>query len=287
VLGLRHGMPASRFEKPSVTTLAAAVVLGLAVGFVRCGAPAKTGGSETPGVPSTGATRPDAPGQTAATPEVSVTASASAAPPRPSAPAKRQKYVVAALGDSLTDAKSGGGKYLEYVAKRCPESRFDNFGKGGDMVNQMRKRFERDVLNNGTDYTHLVVFGGVNDLYSDLTAGRTPAKVGADLTAIYSAARAKNWSIVALTVAPWGGFAKYYNEKRSASTRELNGWLATQVKEKKIDHVVDAFALLSCGDPERLCPEYAKPMHDGLHFGPPGHEKLGAALYEQVFASCR
>jgi lysophospholipase L1-like esterase len=51
--------------------------------------------------------------------------------------------------------------------------------------------------------------------------------------------------------------------------------------------VIDAYPLLSCGDAERLCPELAAPHKDGIHFGPAGHEKIGAALYEQVFKSCR
>ena len=46
------------------------------------------------------------------------------------------------------------------------------------MVNQMRRRFDDDVFGPGKPaYTHVIVFGGVNDLYSDLTAGRTPALI--------------------------------------------------------------------------------------------------------------
>ncbi|MCC6901056.1 MAG: SGNH/GDSL hydrolase family protein [Polyangiaceae bacterium] len=280
-------MAASRFEKPSVTTLAAATVTAVAVAFVRCGGPGPQ--PSPPGSPATSpAPEPAPPSALPETtpprtpPETTPSASAVAAPPAP-----KQKVVVAALGDSLTDAKSAGGRYLEVLQKRCPESRFDNFGKGGDMVNQIRKRFERDVLTNGTDYTHLLVFGGVNDLYSDLTAGRTPAKISADLAAIYQAAHARGWKVIALTVAPWGGFTKYYNDKRGAATRELNEWISAQVAAKKVDWVVDAHGLLSCGDPDRLCKDLTGSLKDGLHFGAPGHDKLGAAIYDQVFTSCR
>ena len=274
-------MPPPRFTKPSATTLAAAAVAALAAGFVRCGAPAEPASVPTPPPPS-GATLVAPPAPSAAAPPPT----ASAAPAAP-VPVAKQKVVVAALGDSLTDAKSAGGKYLEVLAKRCPESRFDNFGKGGDMVNQIRRRFERDVLSSGTAYTHVLVFGGVNDLYSDLTAGRTPAKISADLSAIYQASRGRGWKVVALTVAPWGGFTKYYNDKRGAATRELNAWIAGRVEQNEIDYVIDAYALLSCGDPERLCKEYAGSLRDGLHFGAPGHEKLGAAIHERAFTNCR
>lgn len=276
-------MTAPRFEAPGPATLAAALAMLLALAFVRCGPPqpgvtTPASSVAAPVAATTTAGPPTAPSSAPSTPP-------SAEPPAPAAPEPKRPVVVAALGDSLTDAKSGGGKYLDYLAKRCPESRIDNYGKGGDMVNQMRKRFERDVLTSGTAYTHLILFGGVNDLYSDLTAGRTPAKIEADLAAIYQAARARGWKVVALTVAPWGGFTKYYNDKRAAATKELNTWIRAQLTEAKISAVVDAFALLDCKD--KLCPEYAGTLRDGLHFGPAGHEKLGAALHEQVFASCR
>ena len=272
-------MAAPHFEKPSVTTLAAAAAAALAAVVVRCGGP-------TPSPPAP-VTAPAPTPPAAASSPVAPPAPAPSVSAVPAPPAAKQKVVVAALGDSLTDAKSAGGRYLEVLQKRCPESRFDNFGKGGDMVNQMRRRFEQSVLPSGTDYTHLVVFGGVNDLYSDLTAGRTPAKISADLAAIYQAAQARGWKVVALTVAPWGGFTKYHNPKRAAATRELNEWIVAQRATKKVDWVIDAHGLLSCGDPERLCPDLAGSLKDGLHFGAPGHEKLGAAIYDQVFTNCR
>lgn len=193
-------------------------------------------------------------------------------------------YRVAAVGDSLTDTRSHGGKYLTYLQRQCPESTFDNYGVGGEMVNQMRRRFVRQVLATAGRYTHVLVFGGVNDLYSDLTAGRTPEKISRDLAWMYQQAHDAGIEVVALTVAPWGGFRRYFNAKRSESTKKLNQWIQ---RESGADAVVDAYALLSCGDPERLCPEYMKPFRDGLHFGERGHEVLGKALHESVFASCR
>ena len=201
----------------------------------------------------------------------------------PKAAAARRACRVAALGDSLTDYRSGGGGYLRVLEKRCPESEFVNYGKGGDMLNQMRRRFEAEVLAEpASRFTHLIVFGGVNDLYSDETALRTPAKMQRDLTAVYQAARARGWRVVAITVAPWGGFAKWFTPRRSAATSEINAW----IKASPADSVVDAHALLSCGDPERLCAEYSPPFKDGLHFGKKGHEKLGDALYEAEFQRC-
>lgn len=200
------------------------------------------------------------------------------------APGNGKAYVIAAIGDSLTDPKSHGGKYLEYVKKRCKGSRIDNYGKGGSMVNQMRRRFLEVVLPNPIPYSHLVVFGGVNDLYSDKTAGRTPEKIAADLSLIYAKAKQRGMKVVAITVAPWGGFSRYYNDRRGENTRRVNEWIQAELAEGKVDHVVDAYALLSCGRPEYLCPEWAI---DGIHFNAKGHEVLGRALVEEAFPDCR
>src|ERR1019366_5187418 len=127
---------------------------------------------------------------------LSLAGDAHADPPPSTAP-----VVVAAIGDSLSDPRVGGGKYLDVLRKRCPQSRFDSYGKGGEMVNQMRHRFDDDIFGPGKPaYTHVIVFGGVNDLYSDLTAGRTPALIERDLTAMYESAHKHGAKVVAVTV---------------------------------------------------------------------------------------
>ena len=45
------------------------------------------------------------------------------------------------------------------------------------------------------------MFGGVNDLYSDETAGRTVEKISADLTRIYAAGKARGLRVTAIAVA--------------------------------------------------------------------------------------
>lgn len=194
------------------------------------------------------------------------------------------------MGDSLTDFRSpGGGKYLTYLSERCPRSRFDSYGKGGQMVNQMRARFARDILGDPPDaskpkYTHVIVFGGVNDICSDETAKRTNDKIKADLSAMYDTAHRAGIQVVAITIAPWGGFKKYFNPRRSASTLTVNQWIQSQAQQGGVDFVVDSGRSLTCGDPERLCKPDAQ--KDGLHLSGPGHRKLGEALFDQVFKDC-
>jgi lysophospholipase L1-like esterase len=157
------------------------------------------------------------------------------------------------------------------------------------MVNQMRRRVVSEVFGGAptgsAGFTHLIVFGGVNDLYSDLTAGRTVEKITRDLSAIYLDARSRGVEVVAVTVTPWGGFTRYFNASRRESTSALNRWILAQ-RGTRVGFAVDAHPLLSCGDADFLCPDYAEPYKDGLHFGAQGHRKLAEALHREVFANC-
>jgi lysophospholipase L1-like esterase len=154
------------------------------------------------------------------------------------------------------------------------------------MTNQMRRRFEQTILPRAREFTTLLVYGGVNDLYSDQTAGRTNERIEEDLGAIYADARRAGLEVVGVTVSPWGGFRRYFTPARSRSTRLLNAWILGGPAAGRLDAAVDSYPVLSCGDPEVLCPEYQGPTPDGLHPGPRGHELLGQLLLERAFADC-
>ena len=168
------------------------------------------------------------------------------------------------------DPQSGGGGYLRTWAEKCPLCRFKNIGRGGAMVNQMlwklRQYFDKDP----SVYSHVVVFGGVNDLYSDQTANRTLDKIERDLLEIYRLARSHAQCIIAITVAPWGGFRRWYTDDRGRHTDELNNWIIQSRARGDTDLVVVSESALTCGDSNRLCQALAPPFHDGLHFGEAG-----------------
>lgn len=262
-------------------------LLGCRLGEPRSEARA-TGGSSSSPAPSATEAPSAAPatlylGDDAAAPPAAPTPAPAA--PTPGTP-KRERVVL--LGDSISDPRVGGGGYWRFVQSACPAVEIESFAQGGFMVNQMRRRFVNEVtprLPGGFDT--LIVFGGVNDLYSDETAGRTVEKIQSDLAAIYRDAKAAGLRVIALTVAPWGGFTKYYNPRRAASTQRLNAWIRSQPEAGLVDVVVDTHPLLLCGsDTDRICPDYEPPFHDGLHFGKAGQERVGRVLLERAFPDC-
>ncbi len=216
-----------------------------------------------------------------------------AAPSKPTEPEPtRRRYVVAAMGDSLTDPRSHGGKYLELLRQRCPGSRFDSYGVGGQMVNQMRRRFARDVLGEPPEpdkpkprYGHVIVLGGINDICSDESAGRSNDRIKTDLEAMYRLAHERGIEVVALTLPPWGGFKRYYNPRRAAATLDLNAWIRRQHADGGVDELLDIYPLLSCGRPEYLCKRWGWP--DQVHWNKAGHRVVGEALHQRIFANCR
>jgi lysophospholipase L1-like esterase len=217
-----------------------------------------------------------APGPTPA-PAAPLTARGDAQPPLRS---------VLVLGDSLSDEKVGGGGFVKLLRKRCPGVAFDNRAKGGFMVNQMRRKLEGEILPEGGRYTHAIVFGGVNDLYSDQTANRSLSRIQNDLERIYENLRQRGVSVIAITVAPWGGFKPWYTPARGATTRALNAWIVDQAARGNVTEALDLYPLLSCGEPELLCPRFSPPHGDGLHFGKLGHEVLEGALAQTAFRAC-
>ena len=191
--------------------------------------------------------------------------------------ATRRRYVVAAIGDSLTDTRVGGGRYMAALAKRCPQSRFDAYGIGGQFTSDMRARFASDLFGAGKpEYTHVIVLGGVNDLLS----GRVAVKsVASQLEAMYTTARARGLTTIALTVPPWA----YPDPPRDrARTVELDRWILAQ----PVDRVVDITPLLECGPQKLLCEGYRRMSGDGTHWNERGHERVAAAIWDAAMRDC-
>jgi len=199
--------------------------------------------------------------------------------------------VVAAIGDSLTDPKSHGGIYLEVLLARCPKSRFESYGVGGNMASMMRTRFLRDVFGedpagNKTSerpaWTHVIILGGLGDVLSNLTAKKSAKSIQRDIGWMVSETHERHAKALVLTLPPWAG-AQQYDTVRGQMAVEVNAWIAAE-SGKSIDATFDTRAVLSCGQPEKLCDGLA--FMDGLHWSRAGQTKLGEALAAGPFADC-
>ena len=216
---------------------------------------------------------------------------AAKAPPQAASAQPKKRYVVAAIGDSLSDARVGGGKYLTDLRRRCPQSRFDPYGVGGQQTLHMRWRIESVLAQHHrmpakrVVYSHVIVFGGVNDLSAGSVTHPTVARTQSNLSSMYDHARKRGLSVVALTLPPWGKLAGDY-DKRGAATRRLNTWIVSRKNAKAVDDVVDIHPLLSCEDPNELCPAYRRFPNDRVHWNQAGHKVVTEALHRQVFSDC-
>ena len=219
-----------------------------------------------------------------------------AAPGRAESSAKSgRRYLVAAIGDSLTDPRAGGGKYLRALSKRCPESRFDAYGVGGQRTEHMRWRIKDDLFGRSTPwlkkprYTHVIVLGGINDLSAaspfDPKFDRAVDRIEQNLSYMYRVAKARGVSVVAVTLPPWGRL-RGTHDYRTDATAALNSWIMERVQQGAVDHAVDIHPLLSCGDPDVLCPSERRFADDFVHWNTAGHEKVADTLYQTAFSDC-
>ena len=206
-----------------------------------------------------------------------------ALPPRAEAKVvPRRRYVVAAIGDSITDPRVHGGLYMKHLAERCPKSRFDTYGIGGQFVRNLRARFDDDVFGaKKPGYTHVIVFGGVNDLIGNPTATML-ADAERDLAAMYEDAHARGVRVIALTIAQWSPHSAY----DARMTESLDAWILSQSQDGDVTHAVDVRVPLMCEDQGTVCLQYRRFPIDTVHWNDRGHQVVADAIFHEVFADC-
>ncbi len=174
---------------------------------------------------------------------------------------------------------------------RCPDSRFDAYGVGGQQTSHMRWRFRQDVFGVGTtaakpSYTHVIVFGGINDLAARHITPRALAEIEGNLAKMYGMAAARGLEVIAVALPPWGQ-SKFGKRPKAKATAVLNEWLSARAQTGQVDALVDVGADLACGSAMNLCPKYRKFPSDHVHWNAAGHRVLARHLFSQVFSDCR
>jgi len=181
------------------------------------------------------------------------------------------------------------GTYSGYLEKEIRRGLGSPAGKpisvsaraiGGEITISMRRRFQADLLDPRPPYNIIVVQGGINDLASDIP----PAKIEANLNAMYEAALRNGRKVVALTVGPFKGHP-YWKPENQKKADEINTWIRKRAAELGIP-VVDLMALGGeGGDSLKLLKEFNS--GDSLHYTPKAWQEIAYLIGEGAFGIAR
>jgi lysophospholipase L1-like esterase len=145
-------------------------------------------------------------------------------------------------------------------------------GIGGNTVAQMLARFAGDVVT--VDAEYVVIFGGINSVLGNVSA----VNIQADLQAMYSAAKANGSTVVAVTIAPFGGHVSW-TAPRQTVVDTVNAWILATATD--VDFAIDAYtALEDPATPDTLLPAYNS--GDSLHLSVAGYNHLGDTIYNNA-----
>jgi lysophospholipase L1-like esterase len=152
------------------------------------------------------------------------------------------------LGDSITV------NLAPFVQVAGEKQSLAEGGKTADwLLSKLRGLESAGGLDGSDRPVNVVVLIGTNDV----GGGRTPSKIFADVSAIWSIARDHGARVIAMTVPPFKGYPGYaarYDE-HEGKRRALNALIAAS----KIPHLLirlDEGPVVQADDPERLTPEF-------------------------------
>jgi len=186
-----------------------------------------------------------------------------------------QQHQIYSLGDSLSSLNTtspGQENLLKLVSLLGNKWNGNNFALSGYTTTQMLAKLP-EVLNN-KDVEYLIVWGGVNDIRTDVAN----ATIESNLQAIYTAAHNAGIKVIALTISPFKG-SRYYTSGRQTYLDAINTWILNTATN--IDYKIDVYPLLE--DPGAA--DYllaANDYGDGLHLTTAGQDNVGTAVYNEV-----
>jgi lysophospholipase L1-like esterase len=196
---------------------------------------------------------------------------------------------VVVLGDSITDGRGSttdaNDRWPDFLAQRLLANTLTtniavvNMGIGGNGVfgglgPSANVRFDRDVLNQ-SGVRWVIVFEGVNDLGSGITAARLiPAYEQ------YAAkAHARNLRAYGATITPFGR-SGYYTHAHEAERQAVNSWFRTNTV---YDALIDFDTAVR--DPAALTNlQSAYDSGDHLHLSPAGYRAMAEAIDLKTFS---
>jgi lysophospholipase L1-like esterase len=189
---------------------------------------------------------------------------------------------IVGLGDSTTAGTpgflspieappSGSGdqtsQYAWWLMQARPGWEVLNRGVNGERSDQIRRRFDRDVIE--ARPTAVVIIAGVNDIYQ----GRAAAHVIEQLRATYAAAAAAGIRVVAGSILPYNTASSDQN----ARMREVNLWIEEMAARGAARFADTRRAVAAPADADRLAHS-----PDELHPSPEGYRRMAEVLLPAI-----
>lgn len=178
------------------------------------------------------------------------------------------------FGDSLSTSNN----YLNKVKSSCPSFSVVAKAVPGRRTDAMASSFHSEVGVENPSY--VVVLGGANDFG---ISSVTPENILSELNQIYDHAKTMNIKVVAVSVTPFGSYAKSpWNTKMQIDKVPVLNNLIKPKVGANVFAFVDAYSVFDDGS-GKLRSEY---NGDGLHLNSNGYNKLGERVASAI-PECR
>jgi len=179
----------------------------------------------------------------------------------------RRQNAVYCLGDSLTANPTYPGKLATLLGTPWAVR---NFGISGNTTTDMAARIDAHCLQAG-DGEYIVILGGINDVALDVAA----VTIEANLQAMYDAASASGFTVIACTITPFKT-SPYWSSDRQTVLDAVNTWILNTATN--VDYRVDAYSVMEDpGAADALLAAYDSGDH--LHLSTAGYELLGTTIH--------
>lgn len=171
------------------------------------------------------------------------------------------------IGDSLTAFQES---YADQLMNSCQNTSYKKIAKVGEKTDWMLSELHKELAQ-GNKYDIIVIWGGVNDIYSqsDINSAKY------NLNSLYKLVKNNGSKIVALTILPTNTY-KNSNPERIRLTNGLNDWIKSN---KYIDFVIDVNSILNDGN-QGTKKEYLQ--NDTLHLNAKGHQAIAEKLSKKI-----
>ncbi len=171
------------------------------------------------------------------------------------------------VGDSLTAGFGIDGQgFVDQIKAKNPALNIKRIAVTGKQTGWMLDQLKKE-LSSGRNYETIVIWGGINDIYSNNSISGAKN----NLQEMYNAAHESGAKVITLNTIPTGAY-KLFSPQKLKLTNELNSWIKSNSTK---DNMVDVDILVGDGQGNTK-KEYMQP--DKLHLSKLAHKKIASEL---------